>query len=336
LQLVLLSLFARRASGRIERRLSMKVGITCGGIGPYASGAFVRASAREAERAGFAHYWMPDHVVQFAEYPESTYPYSEGSGQKLPEQSGDAPLQFGDDTYANVDPSNPLIDPVIGMAWAAAATSTIEVGSNILVLPQRNPVVLAKELATLDSFAQGRVLLGVGVGWAKEEFVATGADFARRGKNTDEAIAAMRTLWGQPVSTFSGSFVAFKNVYSYPKPARAGGVPIIIGGESKPAMRRVARLGDGWLPYNLPVDRAAAVITELKMMTRDAGRDPATLRIIKIVYSNANLRDLKRYRDAGVTEFNVASSGEIPLDEKGLSAKFAEWAEVIVNPIREL
>jgi probable F420-dependent oxidoreductase len=314
----------------------MKIGITCAGIGPYASGAFIRASARAAERAGFAHYWMPDHVVQFAAYPESTYPYSQGSGQEMPEQSADAPLQFADDTYANVDPRNPLIDPLIGMAWAAAATSTLEVGTNVVVLPQRNPVVLAKELATLDSFSQGRVLLGVGVGWAKEEFDATGANFSVRGKRTDEAIGAMRALWNQPVSSFAGAFDSFADAYSYPKPARQGGVPILIGGESKPAMRRVARLGNGWLPYNLPVDQAAGVIAELKAMTRDTGRDPEALRIIKIIYSNAGLDDLKRYRDAGVTEFNMASSGELPTDEVGIEARFGEWRDRIVGPIGEI
>jgi probable F420-dependent oxidoreductase len=225
---------------------------------------------------------------------------------------------------------------VIGMAWAAAATTTLEVGSNILVLPQRNPVVLAKELATLDSFAHGRVLLGVGVGWAKEEFDATGADFAMRGKATNEAIAALRALWTRPVSSFAGEFSAFKDAYSYPKPARAGGIPVLIGGESKPAMRRVARLGDGWLPYNLPVEAASGVIAELKAMTREAGRDPERLRIIKIVYANAELDDLKRYRDAGVTEFNVASSGEIPLDEAGMRAKFAQWSETLVGPVTGL
>lgn len=314
----------------------MKVGITCGGIGPYASGAFIRASARAAEEAGFAHYWMPDHVVQFAAYPESRYPYAEGSGQELPDQSDEAPLQFGDDTYANVDPANPLIDPVIGMAWAAAATSRIEVGSNILVLPQRNPVVLAKELATLDSFAAGRAVLGVGVGWAKEEFDACGVPFAERGRRTDEAILALRALWSQPVSSFAGRFHAFRDAYSYPKPARAGGPPILIGGESGPALRRVARVGDGWLPYNLPVEDAARVIGELKAMTRAEGRDAEALRIVKIVYSNARLDDLKRYRDAGVTEFNVASSGEIPVDEAGIAARFRTFAETIVGPVGEL
>ena len=314
----------------------MKVGITCGGIGPYASGDFLRRSARAAERAGFSAYWMPDHVVQFAAYPESKYPYAEGSGQELPEQGADAPLQFGDDTYAMSDPRNALVDPVIGMTWVAAATTTIEVGTNILVLPQRNPVVLAKALATLDAFSRGRAVLGVGVGWAKEEFDAVGVDFSARGKRTDEAIEAMRALWRSESATFSGSFFAFRNAYCYPKPARPGGLPILIGGESKAALRRVARFGDGWLPYNLPVDDAPRVIAELKDMTRAGGRDPGALRIAKIVYSTAKLDDLKRYRDAGVTEFNIASSGEIPLDEPGIEAKFKEFGERIVDPIAAL
>jgi probable F420-dependent oxidoreductase len=315
---------------------TMKVGITCGGIGPYASGDFLRRSIQAAERAGFSAYWLPEHVVQFAAYPESTYPYAEGSGQELPEQSPDAPLQFGDDTYAMSDPRNALVDPVVGMAWLAAATSRIEVGTNILVLPQRNPVILAKALATLDSFSGGRVVLGVGVGWAREEFEAVGADFSVRGKRTDEAMEAMRALWRSEASSFSGRFFSFKDAYCFPKPARAGGVPIFIGGESPAALRRVARLGDGWLPYNLPVEDAARVIAELKELTRRNGRDPEALRIAKIVYSTAKLDDLKRYRDAGVTELNVASSGEIPLDPAGIDAKFAEFAERIVQPVAGL
>lgn len=314
----------------------MKVGITCGGIGPYADGDFIRRSARAAEAAGFAHYWLPEHVVQFAAYPESVYPYAAGSGQEMPEQSDDAPLQWDDDTYAMADVRSSLVDPVIGMAWAAAATSTIEVGSNILVLPQRNPVFLAKELASLDAFCRGRVVLGVGVGWAKEEFDALGLDFATRGKRTDEAIAALRHLWRDERSTYRGAHFAFADAYSFPKPTRVGGVPILIGGESRPAMRRVARLADGWLPYNLPVEDAPAAIAELKAMTRDHGRDPEALRIIKIVYSNARLDDLKRYRDAGVTEFNLASSGEIPLDEAGIHARLAEFGETVVGPAADL
>ena len=313
----------------------MKVGITCGGIGQYASGAFLRDSAVAAERAGFAHYWLPEHVVQFADYPDSAYPYASGSGQELPEQDPDAPLQFGDDVNPLVDPRNPMVDPVIAMAWIAAATSRIEVGSNVVILPQRNPVLLAKALATLDSCANGRVVLGVGVGWAKEEADACGVDFASRGKRTDEAIGVMRALWTQEASSFAGEIYRFEDAYCFPKPARGGGIPVLIGGESKAALRRVARLGDGWLPYNLPVEDAAGVIAGLKDMTRTAGRDPEALRIVKIVYSTASMEDLKRYRDAGVTEFNIASNGELPLDEPGIAAKLDEIAGRIVRPLED-
>lgn len=314
----------------------MKVGITCGGIGPYATGDFLRLSVKAAEDAGFTHYLIPDHVVQFAEYPLSVYPYAAGSGQDIPDQSDDAPLQYGDDTYANVDPANPFVDPEAALAWLAAHSSAIEIGTNILVLPQRHPVLLGKSLATIDSFSGGRVLLGVGVGWAKEEFDAVGSDFAARGKRCNEAIEALRAIWADGTSSYQGEHFNFADAYSFPKPASPSGIPILIGGESKPAMRRVARLGDGWLPYNLPVKDAPQVIGELKAMTRDAGRDPEKLRIIKIVYSNFKLDDLKRYRDAGVTEFNISSSGEIPTDEAGINAKFGEFAETIIAPITAL
>jgi len=312
----------------------MRIGITCGGIGPYASGDFIRRSARLAEEAGFSAYWLPEHVVQFADYPESKYPYAEGTGQELPEQSEDAPLRFDDDTYAMSDPRNPLVDPVVGMTWAAAATSRIEVGTNILVLPQRNPVVLAKALATLDSFSGGRVVLGVGVGWAKEESDAVGAVFAERGKRMDDAIPALRALWDMEASTFEGDFYRFEKAYCFPKPARAGGIPILIGGESKAARRRVAQLGDGWLPYNLPVDEAAGTIADLKGRTADYGRDPEALRIVKIVYSSSNTDDLLRWRDAGVTEFNIASSGELPLEENRMRDKFEQMRTRLIEPLK--
>ncbi|MCB2074138.1 MAG: LLM class F420-dependent oxidoreductase [Novosphingobium sp.] len=314
----------------------MKVGITCGGIGPYASGDFLRRSVQAAEQVGFAHYWIPDHVILFAAYPQSKYPYAEGSGQQVPDQDPDAPLQFGDDTFALVDPTVAFADPVVAMTWLAAVTSTIEIGSNVLILPQRHPIILAKELATLDACCGGRTILGIGAGWAKEDFDAIGVDFGERGRRTNEMMQAMQALWRDDSSSFSGEFYDFKDAYCYPKPARPGGVPMLVGGESKPARRRVARLGDGWLPYNLPLSEAAGAIDEIRAMTRDAGRDPDKLRICKIIYDNAEIDDLKRYRDAGVTEFNVASNGDIPLDETGMQAKFAEFRDRIVGPIGEL
>lgn len=314
----------------------MKIGITCGGIGPYASGDFLRRSVQAAERAGFAHYWIPDHVILFASYPESKYPYAGGAGQETPVQDPDAPLQFGDDTFALVDPTAAFADPVIAMTWLAAVTTTIEIGSNVLILPQRHPIILAKQLATLDACCNGRTILGIGAGWAKEDFDAIGVDFNKRGKITNEMIMAMRTLWRDHSSTFSGEYFSFKDAFCFPKPARPGGVPILVGGESEAAMRRVARLGDGWLPYNLAVKDALKVIAELKGMTTAEGRDPRSLRICKIVYETATLDDLRRYRDAGVTEFNLATNGDIPIDDAGMNAKFREWQDRIVGPIGAL
>jgi probable F420-dependent oxidoreductase len=311
----------------------MKVGITCAGIGAYANGDFLRRAVQACERAGFAHFWLPDHVVLFGEYPESDYPYGESTVGAKEDQDPDAALQLGSSNPIP-DPRNPFVDAVTALTWMAAATSRIEVGSNILVLPQQNPVILAKALATLDSFSGGRVILGVGTGWAKEEYEACGVDFASRGKRMDEAIAVLRTLWNDEASSFSGEFFNFKEAYSFPKPARPGGIPILMGGESKPALRRLARVGDGWLPYNMPVEDAPRMIGELKDMTRAEGRDPDKLRIIKIVYTSAELDELKRYVDAGVTEFNVATSGEIPLDDAGMEAKIAEFAERLVAPLQ--
>ncbi len=313
----------------------MKIGITCGGIGPYADGGFLHRSAQAAERAGFSAYWMPDHVVLFAEYPESRYAYASGSGQAKPEQDPDSPLKFGEENPIP-DCHNPLVDPIAGMAWVAAATSTIEVGSNVLILPQRNPVVLAKSLASIDNWSGGRVVLGAGIGWAKEEYDAVGADWQGRGRRADEYIDAMRALWRETESSYEGETVRFRDACSFPKPARASGVPILIGGESPAALRRVARTGDGWLPFNLPVEEAADTIARLKAMTREQGNDPDALRIVKIVFSNVSMDDLKRYRDAGVTEFNLASNGELPLDADGIDAVMARFAEELVQPLAAL
>ncbi len=313
----------------------MKIGITCGGIGAYASGEFLHLSARAAEEVGFNAYWMPDHVVLFADYPESRYAYANGSGQAKPQQDDGAALKFGEENPIP-DPHSEFVDPVAAMAWVAAVTSRIEVGSNVLILPQRNPVVLAKSLASIDSFSGGRVVLGAGIGWAREEYAAVGAQWQQRGKRADEYIGALRALWGEGGADFEGETVQLRGAYAYPKPARPGGIPILIGGESEAALRRVASAGDGWLPFNLPVEDAAQTIAHLKALTREQGRDPEQLRIVKIIFSNAELDDLKRYREAGVTEFNLASNGELPLEKAGIEAVMAEFAERFVEPLRRL
>jgi len=295
----------------------MRVGICCAGVGAEASGIFVRRSALAAEQAGFSTFWTGEHVVLFGAYPESKYPYAGAYGSDVPVP----------------DPRQPIVDPVVTMSWVAAATSKIEVGSGIMILPQRNPVVLAKELSTLDAFSEGRVVLGAGVGWCKEEYDAIGADWPGRGKRMDEHIAALRALWRDDVSRFAGETISFDNAYLYPKPVRGNDIPILIGGESDVALKRVARAGDGWLAFNLPVDTAAERVRRLKELTKEQGRDPEQLRIVTAIFSSTSKEDLMRYREAGVTEFNLVTAGELPHDEAGLAHGIAELGARFVETV---
>ena len=295
----------------------MKVGICTVGVGPCSTGDFIRRSARAAEAAGFASFWVGDHLALFGAYPESPYPYA-----GVNPAWGDPPI---------ADPRLPLYEPVIAMTWAAAATSTIEIGSSILILPQRNPVVLAKELSVLDEFSGGRLTLGAGVGWCKEESDAVGADWATRGKRMDEYIAAMRILWRDDAAEFDGQTVRFRDAYMYPRPVRAGGIPIMIGGDSDIAQKRVARCGDGWLAFNLPVTEAPARVANLRQLTVAQGRDPDALRVSVAIFSWTGSDELKRYRDAGVTEFLLFKCNELPLDDGGLAAALDEAARKHVD-----
>jgi probable F420-dependent oxidoreductase len=298
----------------------MKVAIGCAGIGAKSTGDFIRRSAQAAERHGFGSFWLPEHVVRFDAYPESKHPYA--------------------GVFDNADPPadprrEPYADPVVGMTWAAAATTTIEIGSAIIILPQRNPVILGKEMACLDQFSGGRVALGVGSGWCKEEFDAVGADWINRGARTDEYIDAMRSLWRMDRAQFQGETISFRNACMYPKPLRNSDIPILVGGESEAALKRVARAGDGWLALNLPVKDASRRIAQLKQLTRARGRDPDSLRIMCPILETTSEHDLKRYREAGGTEFYLLVTSQIPIEEEGLNAHMAALGVRYVETVKD-
>lgn len=298
----------------------MKVGVCCEFPGPCSSGDFLKRSAQAAERAGFASYWFGDHVLLFGSY-ESKYPYGDVSS-------------WGKDEPPIPDPRSPFVDPVMGMAWVAAATSTIEVGTSVLILPQRNPVVLAKEIACLDEMSGGRVTLGVGVGWCKDEAEAIGVDWASRGRLTDEYIEVMKTLWTTDAAEFHGSTISFRDAYMYPRPVN-GRLPVMVGGDTGLAMKRVARLGDGWLAYSVPVDEMAGKIERLKELTREQGRDPGELRISKAIFSYTTRDDLEKLREAGVTEFLLFKSGELSFDDGQLNEQLEEAAATFVETVKD-
>jgi probable F420-dependent oxidoreductase len=234
----------------------MKFGIAFANTGPFAEPAAAVEFARAAEEAGFESLWTVEHVVVPSDYG-SAYPYSPSG--KMP---GAEDL--------------PIPDPLIWLSFVAGATSRIYLATGILILPQRNPVVLAKELATLDHLAGGRMLLGVGVGWLQEEFDAIGVPFAERGRRTEEYVAAMRALWTQEKATFHGEFVAFDDCIMRPRPAQ-GSIPVHIGGHTEVAARRAGRLGNGFFPGKGSHEELARSFELVRATAREHGRDPAAI-----------------------------------------------------------
>jgi len=225
-------------------------------IGIDATGAL--EVCRRAEAAGFESVWGGEHVI-LPSTIDSRYPYT--ADGKIP-----------------AEPETPIPDPLIWLAFAAAAAPTLRLGTCILIVPQRNPLLLAKELATLDTLSGGRVELGLGVGWLKEEFEALGVPWQRRGARNDEYIAAMRALWAGPHAEFHGEFVDFAPVTCSPRPVN-GSIPIVVGGDTDAAIARVVRLADGYFPGEGDVDRLGSLINKVRTAAERAGRDPASIEI---------------------------------------------------------
>ncbi len=234
----------------------MKFGLRYCNTGRYIDPAKAVELVQAGEDAGFESAWTVEHTVVPEGYV-SAYPYSD-----------DGKMAGGHDDV-------PLPDPLIWMAYVAAATSRIKLATGILILPQHNPVITAKQIATLDFMSGGRVLLGIGVGWLREEFEALGVPFDDRGARTDDYVAAMRALWSQEKPSYNGEFASFNNVYCRPQPIN-GSVPIIVGGHSKPAARRAGRLGNGYFPAR----GAPADLIELaRKSAGECGRDPDAIEI---------------------------------------------------------
>jgi probable F420-dependent oxidoreductase len=191
-------------------------------------------------------------------------------------------------------------------------------------------LVLAKVIASLDSLSDGRFALGVGIGWAAEEFAALGIPFERRGQRTCEYIEAMRALWSDEKSSYHGEFVRFDEARCFPKPVQGGKVPVIFGGESMPALRRVARFGTGWFGVNLNPDQAAVKIAKLHALLDEQGRDRKEVEIIISPYANRiTLDDLRAYHELGVSEFVpfVRLPGDDAMIPAALEQVAREWVE---------
>ena len=262
----------------------MKFGIRYCNTGRYVDPVRAVELVQAAEAAGFESAWTVEHTVIPKGY-QSAYPYT--ADGRLPGGEGDFVLP----------------DPQIWMAYVAAHSSRIKLATGILILPQHNPIICAKQVATLDYMSGGRVLLGIGVGWLKEEFDALGVPFAERGARTEEYMHALRALWTMDSPTYQGRFVSFKDAYMRPKP-KNGTVPIIIGGHSKAAARRAGRMADGFFPARgaskelLDLVRAEAIA---------AGRDPKDVEITASIPED--LDQLPAMAAAGISRVLVPVTG---------------------------
>jgi probable F420-dependent oxidoreductase len=247
-------------------------------------GAATMEICRRAEAAGFESLWGGEHVI-LPSVIESSYPYT--ADGKIPAM-----------------PDTPIPDPLIWLAFAAAAAPSMRLGTCILIVPQRNPLILAKELATLDQLSGGKVELGLGVGWLEEEFKALGVPWERRGARNDEYIEAMRTLWSGPEVEFHGEFVDFPKVTCSPRPVQPS-IPILVGGDSEVAIKRAARLADGYFPGEGEPEQLAALIARVRQAAEDLGRDPDEIEI------NAMFSTQMTDPEAGVEKFAELGVGRI-------------------------
>ncbi|MDX2378799.1 MAG: LLM class F420-dependent oxidoreductase [Acidimicrobiia bacterium] len=267
---------------------------------------------RAAEEVGFESVWGGEHVI-FPSTIESAYPYT--ADGKVP-----------------ATPDTPIPDPLIWLAYVAAVAPTLRLGTCILILPQRNPLVLAKELATLDHLSGGRVELGIGVGWMKEEFDALGVPWERRGRRNDEYVEALRTIWSGQHVEYHGEFVDFEPLTCTPLPAQGSDIPILVGGDSDVAIRRAARLADGYFPGEGDPVRLAELIAAVRAECVRQDRDPDSVEINAMF--GAQMADppagIEQMREAGVGRIMVPAfffAGDGGLD------RLREFGEQVVGSV---
>ncbi|HVN85314.1 MAG TPA: LLM class F420-dependent oxidoreductase [Candidatus Binatia bacterium] len=257
----------------------MKFGLFGINFGPCADPDTARRVARAAEEHGLESLWTGEHVV----LPDPQAPPSPSP------------------------PETPFLDPAVALACVAAETKTIQLGTGIIILPQRNPLVLAKELASVDVVSGGRLIFGIGIGYLKPEFDALGIPFDDRGPRTVDYLNAMVALWTQPKPSYQGRFVTFEGVQAFPRPLQRPHPPIVIGGATPAALRRALRHANGWYGFALDLDATVRCIDALRATEREVER-PSALGRLEISVTPAGKLDvdaLHRFADAGVDRLIV-------------------------------
>jgi probable F420-dependent oxidoreductase len=283
----------------------MKIGIQSAFSGATPP-SLIAEVGRVAEERGFHSLWLPEHVLFFREYA-SRYPYAEDG--RIPG-----------------DPDG-VMEPLTALAFVAAHTERIRLGTGICIVPQRDPVYTARQVADLDFLSGGRVDFGIGVGWLREEFEALGVPFSRRGARTEECLQVMKTLWCDEVSHFEGEFFQLPNCLQNPKPVQKPHPPLVFGGESEATFRRVARLGQGWFGYGFAPDGLAEPLARLDEALDREGRSRSDLQL-HVAPPRIRFDDgtLDRYRELGVDQLILPL---LAFDEESLHRRADKLAQLL-------
>ena len=278
----------------------MKLGLCSASGGVCAGPGVLGRVAERAEEAGLESLWVSEHLVV--------------ADPRMPPSP--------------MDPEDRLLEPVVSLAYAAARTTSLRLGTGVIVLPLRNPLILAKELATLDVLSEGRLILGVGVGYVEREFEALGTPFARRGERTDQHLDAMLALWTQDHPTYDGELFAFAGVQSHPRPVQRPHPPIVVGGASDAAMRRAVSRASGWYGWGFDVVGAEHILARLRSVAEEVDRDPALgeLEVTITPRGTADLEAVRRFAALGVDRLNLPVPGVD--DEREVLAFVDEVGEI--------
>ena len=280
----------------------MKFGLFSINNGPCASPKTAAAVAKAAEQAGFESLWTGEHVI----VPDPQVPPSP------------------------VAPDYPMLDPTVSLSFIAANTSKIRLGTGIIILPQRNPVVLAKELASLDVLSNGRLIFGIGIGYLKPEFEAIGAPFDHKGPRTEEYLKAMLALWTMLKPEFAGKWVSFKGVNAMPRPAQKPHPEIVFGGHTKEAYSRAARLAKGWYGFALDIEGADKCIKGVREACKNEGRKSEDIEISVTPRIKVDRDTAKRFADLGVDRLILLPRAE---DEAGVLKMVSETHSDLIGKI---
>ncbi len=289
--------------------------VRIGLFAPYSSALFAAPAALTefvgiAEECGVESVWTVEHVIEADAY-EKLYPYS---------ASGEMPGRL-----------TPMADPLEMLSFFAATTTTLRLGTAVVVGPLHSPVVLAKRAATVDQLSGGRVELGLGIGWQKEEYSSVGVPFSDRGPRLQECIDAMRALWGPQPASYQGKFVSFDRVHCLPTPA-AGAIPIVLGGNSKPAIARCAATAQGWFPHAIPPDDFASGAEQLQTLAADAGRTAPTITVCPGAADYSRELDVswvRRYLEHGATRLVLHAGVADPIQLGDFRQRLLRYRDVV-------